>query len=223
MRKNRSTPPSTESTSKSPEPPSSAPTARSNQEIRVVRRQATEPSIDDRFSVKNLQQVFGDPISSPDYMPPWFSSDHPKDHDLPPAPSAPPGQLTLFESYLEPPLASSAPPGPYSSNNSFDYMPEDRSYGTENKYFNDAATDSNNSSPAFTEPTSENGADQSLNSTDLQESRSNVEINRMPIYVETLTGTTFEIQVFPYETILSLKIKLQTVEGISVVIGLNYF
>ncbi|XP_015793503.1 uncharacterized protein LOC107370040 [Tetranychus urticae] len=41
-------------------------------------------------------------------------------------------------------------------------------------------------------------------------------VHQIPIYVETFSGTTFEIQILPQETIYCLKMKLQQEEGILV-------
>ena len=35
----------------------------------------------------------------------------------------------------------------------------------------------------------------------------------MELYIETLTGTAFELQVSPFETIMSVKAKIQRLEG----------
>ena len=35
----------------------------------------------------------------------------------------------------------------------------------------------------------------------------------MEIFVETLTGTVFELRVSPFETIMSVKAKIQRIEG----------
>ena len=37
----------------------------------------------------------------------------------------------------------------------------------------------------------------------------------MELYIETLTGTAFELRVSPFETIHSVKAKIQRLEGIS--------
>jgi AN1-type zinc finger and ubiquitin domain-containing protein 1 len=36
---------------------------------------------------------------------------------------------------------------------------------------------------------------------------------RMELFIETLTGTTFELRVSPFETIMSVKAKIQRLEG----------
>ncbi|RWS14810.1 AN1-type zinc finger protein 4-like protein [Dinothrombium tinctorium] len=41
-------------------------------------------------------------------------------------------------------------------------------------------------------------------------------VNQIPIYIETLTGTTFEMQIMSQETIYAVKFKLQVEEGIPV-------
>lgn len=38
-------------------------------------------------------------------------------------------------------------------------------------------------------------------------------MHRMDLYINTLTGTVFELRVSPYEAILSIKAKLQRNEG----------
>lgn len=38
-------------------------------------------------------------------------------------------------------------------------------------------------------------------------------IDIMELYVETLTGTIFELHVSPFETVISVKAKIQRVEG----------
>ena len=35
----------------------------------------------------------------------------------------------------------------------------------------------------------------------------------MELFIETLTGTAFELRVSPFETILSVKVKIQRLEG----------
>ena len=35
----------------------------------------------------------------------------------------------------------------------------------------------------------------------------------MELYIETLTGTAFELRVSPFETIMSVKAKIQRLEG----------
>lgn len=35
----------------------------------------------------------------------------------------------------------------------------------------------------------------------------------MELYIETLTGTFFELRVSPFETIMSVKAKIQRLEG----------
>lgn len=35
----------------------------------------------------------------------------------------------------------------------------------------------------------------------------------MALYIETLTGTTFEVTVSPYDTVMTIKAKIQRVEG----------
>jgi len=45
-------------------------------------------------------------------------------------------------------------------------------------------------------------------------------ISRLPLYstmelfIETLTGTCFELRVSPYETVISVKAKIQRLEGL---------
>lgn len=39
----------------------------------------------------------------------------------------------------------------------------------------------------------------------------------MELYIETLTGTAFELRVSPFETVMSVKAKIQRLEGKSVV------
>lgn len=36
---------------------------------------------------------------------------------------------------------------------------------------------------------------------------------RMELFIETLTGTAFELRVSPFETIMSVKAKIQRLEG----------
>ena len=43
------------------------------------------------------------------------------------------------------------------------------------------------------------------------------QVHHIPIYVETLTGVTFEMQVTPTETVLQVKQKLEFAEGIAAV------
>lgn len=38
-------------------------------------------------------------------------------------------------------------------------------------------------------------------------------INMMELYIETLTGAAFELRVSPFETIMSVKAKIQRLEG----------
>lgn len=38
-------------------------------------------------------------------------------------------------------------------------------------------------------------------------------MHRMDLYINTLTGTVFELRVSPYEAILSIKARLQRNEG----------
>lgn len=35
----------------------------------------------------------------------------------------------------------------------------------------------------------------------------------MALFIETLTGTTFEVTVSPYDTVISIKAKIQRIEG----------
>lgn len=42
----------------------------------------------------------------------------------------------------------------------------------------------------------------------------------MELYIETLTGTFFELRVSPFETIMSVKAKIQRLEGKAVPLGL---
>lgn len=42
----------------------------------------------------------------------------------------------------------------------------------------------------------------------------------MELYIETLTGTFFELRVSPFETIMSVKAKIQRLEGKPVPLGL---
>lgn len=35
----------------------------------------------------------------------------------------------------------------------------------------------------------------------------------LELFIETLTGTTFELKVYPHDTILDIKKKIQRVEG----------
>jgi len=36
----------------------------------------------------------------------------------------------------------------------------------------------------------------------------------MELFIETLTGTCFELRVSPYETVISVKAKIQRLEGL---------
>lgn len=38
-------------------------------------------------------------------------------------------------------------------------------------------------------------------------------VTEMELYIETLTGTFFELRVSPFETIMSVKAKIQRLEG----------
>ncbi|CAG5128448.1 unnamed protein product, partial [Candidula unifasciata] len=38
----------------------------------------------------------------------------------------------------------------------------------------------------------------------------------MELYIETLTGTAFELRVSPFETVMSVKAKIQRLEGIPI-------
>ena len=40
-----------------------------------------------------------------------------------------------------------------------------------------------------------------------------VKKREMELYIETLTGTFFELRVSPFETIMSVKAKIQRLEG----------
>ena len=43
--------------------------------------------------------------------------------------------------------------------------------------------------------------------------RSSLQEGTMDLYIETLTGTAFEMTVSPFDTVMSIKSKIQRVEG----------
>ena len=53
-------------------------------------------------------------------------------------------------------------------------------------------------------------------SSDFEQSFCNETSDHLYLFIETLTGTSFEMKVSPFETIVSIKAKLQQLEGIPV-------
>lgn len=183
-------------------------------------------------------------MSRPSSSPSRASSSSPS-HELGHAPSAPPQLDSNQESESVNPVplnSSSAPPGTLSnscsassSRTASKCSNHDKNQSEELDHLNhEQYTNSFSSSPDMLElySSSENSSKNNSrpSSSPLPHDIHNVQpdqdvlnpvplrpgtVDLIPIYVETLTGVTFEMQVLPRDSILNVKNKLEVAEGIS--------